>query len=163
TWAFAMKEAAARREGYDQGEIHGTLGFDASYPGCPHCGAHGLLKCSHCGKVGCWDGQEGTMTCPWCGATGRLGGTIDRLGADRLATSVAIPHEVLLAQPTRRLRDNLGLADEFARWAVESWALALGVISSTETSVSEDVAQAPTASSTSTSPHSPISSLQSPA
>jgi hypothetical protein len=39
---------------------------------------------------------------------------------------------VFLARLTKKLQDNLGLAEEAARWAVESWALALGVISSND-------------------------------
>jgi len=52
----------------------------------------------------------------------------ERVAADLLASRDSVPHEVLLAQLTRRLRDNLALAEDAARWAVESWALALGVI-----------------------------------
>ncbi len=49
--------------------------------------------------------------------------------AEGLLTSRdSVPHEVLLAQLTKRLRENLALAEDAARWAVESWALALGVI-----------------------------------
>jgi uncharacterized membrane protein YkvA (DUF1232 family) len=43
---------------------------------------------------------------------------------------------VLIAQLSRRLQDDLGLTDEAARWAVESWAMALGI----------DVPQLPTRS-----------------
>jgi hypothetical protein len=40
---------------------------------------------------------------------------------------------VFLARLTKKLQDNLGLTEEAARWAVESWALALGVISEADT------------------------------
>ncbi len=43
-----------------------------------------------------------------------------------------VPKELLLARLTKRLQDNLALADDAARWAVESWALALGVISNND-------------------------------
>ena len=43
-----------------------------------------------------------------------------------------IPFEVLLGQLAKRMQDNLAIAEEAAIWAVESWALALGVISSVE-------------------------------
>jgi len=38
------------------------------------------------------------------------------------------PLTLLMASLAKRLHANLGLAEEFAWWAVESWALALGVI-----------------------------------
>jgi WD40 repeat protein len=45
------------------------------------------------------------------------------------ASKNSVPHVILLARLSKRLQDNLGLAKETAIWAVESWALALGVIS----------------------------------
>jgi hypothetical protein len=56
----------------------------------------------------------------------------ERVPADLLASQKSTPPVVLLARLTKRLQDNLGLAEDAARWAVESWALALGVISGTE-------------------------------
>ena len=44
-------------------------------------------------------------------------------------TQAIMPHPLLIRRLVQRLHDNLGLAEEFAQWAVESWALALGVIS----------------------------------
>ncbi len=79
-WAFALEEGAARREGYDRGVVTGTFSFAEDYPGCPTCHARSCVKCS-CGKVSCWDGVQRTVTCPWCGQTGMLSGTIDRLNA----------------------------------------------------------------------------------
>lgn len=52
--------------------------------------------------------------------------------AAELLASQRVPHEVLLARLTKRLHDNLALAEDAARWGVESWALALGMISSSE-------------------------------
>jgi WD40 repeat protein len=52
----------------------------------------------------------------------------EQVAADLLASRDSVPRQVLLAQLTRRLRDNLALTEDAARWAVESWALALGVI-----------------------------------
>lgn len=43
-----------------------------------------------------------------------------------------IPQAVLVGRLTTRLCDNLGLAPEAATWAVESWALALGILSVAE-------------------------------
>lgn len=79
-WAFAMKERSASKEGYDRTQISGSFGFDAAYPGCPHCEAQGAYNCA-CGKVVCWTGQEETATCPWCGAEGQVGGRVEKLSA----------------------------------------------------------------------------------
>jgi len=52
----------------------------------------------------------------------------EQVAADLLASQDSVPHKVLLARLTKQLQDNLALAEDAARWAVESWALALGVI-----------------------------------
>jgi hypothetical protein len=52
----------------------------------------------------------------------------ERVPSDLLTASAAVPREVLVARLTRRMQDNQGTSEEFAYWAVESWALALGVI-----------------------------------
>ena len=80
TWAFPIKESSAKRENYDHSEIRGHFDFDASYPGCPHCEAQGMFKCS-CGKVACWDGESTVVACPWCNNTITLGGMIESLGS----------------------------------------------------------------------------------
>jgi hypothetical protein len=71
TWAFAIKEAKAKKEGYDQAKIDGSFSFDPGYPGCPYCHNRALFLCG-CGKVACWDGTSPSVTCPCCGATGKL-------------------------------------------------------------------------------------------
>jgi WD40 repeat protein len=58
-----------------------------------------------------------------------VGALKERVAADLLASKDTLPHEVLLARLTRRLCDNLALSQEAARWAVESWGMALGVLS----------------------------------
>jgi hypothetical protein len=78
-WAFVIKEKSAQREGYDRSEITGSFGFAQAYPGCPHCRAQAAFKCG-CGKVSCWDGEGSTVICPWCGASGHIGGTAETLG-----------------------------------------------------------------------------------
>jgi F-box protein 11 len=50
------------------------------------------------------------------------------------AASSNLPRKVLLARLTQRLCDNLGLSEVGAIWSIESWALALGVISDREIS-----------------------------
>lgn len=56
----------------------------------------------------------------------------DRVAADLLASHDSLPKEVLLARLTKRLQDDLKLAENAARWGVETWALALGIISDEE-------------------------------
>jgi tetratricopeptide (TPR) repeat protein len=50
------------------------------------------------------------------------------IAANLLAAQENMPLQVLLAQLTERLVDNRALNENAARWAVESWALALEVI-----------------------------------
>ncbi len=47
-----------------------------------------------------------------------------------LKSSNTVPIDLLLARLTKHLQENLGISGETASWAVNSWALALGVISS---------------------------------
>lgn len=56
----------------------------------------------------------------------------EHVAADLVAAPAATPREVLLARLARRLCDNLALSETAARWAVNSWALALGLISGDE-------------------------------
>jgi parallel beta-helix repeat protein len=53
--------------------------------------------------------------------------------ADMLAAPASsLPRKVTLARITQRLCDHLALSESAARWAVESWAWALGLISDEE-------------------------------
>lgn len=52
----------------------------------------------------------------------------ENIATDLIELSKDTPKDVLFPKLAERLYDNLGLAPEFARWAVETWALALGVI-----------------------------------
>lgn len=56
----------------------------------------------------------------------------ERVAADLAAANAGLPREVLLAKLAQRLHDNLAMDKGAARWAVNSWALALGVISNAE-------------------------------
>src|SRR5437867_4993780 len=56
----------------------------------------------------------------------------ERVAADLLGSNGSVPKGLLLARLTTRLENNLALSEEAARWGVESWALALGVISPTQ-------------------------------
>lgn len=64
--------------------------------------------------------------------------------SDLLALAKTTPQAVLLEKLTDRLYDNLGIAREFGRWAVVSWALVLGLFPR-RTTASDD---APPASGT---------------
>lgn len=81
-WAFDLKEDRAKREGYDKTTLEGSFDYQKDYPGCPHCFSRRLVKCS-CGKVFCYDGKGGQLTCPWCGATGRVTGVASKVDVDR--------------------------------------------------------------------------------
>lgn len=56
----------------------------------------------------------------------------ERVPLDLLAAQRTMPHGLLLARLSKRLEEQLGLTEEAARWAVESWALALGVVTDAE-------------------------------
>lgn len=60
-----------------------------------------------------------------------------QVAADLLKSQGNVPRKVLLAQLTKRLQENLALTEDAARWAMESWALALGVISYAEVTPGE--------------------------
>jgi hypothetical protein len=51
---------------------------------------------------------------------------------DLLAAAKSVPAEMLLTRLEKRLQDQTGLTSEAARWAVESWALALGIATDLE-------------------------------
>lgn len=70
--AFPIKEASAKREGYDKTTVKGQIEFTDEYPGCPYCGGHQLTVCS-CGHIGCTHTSEGVYRCEWCGTTGQIG------------------------------------------------------------------------------------------
>lgn len=56
----------------------------------------------------------------------------EQVPADLLKSEDGLPSGVLVVQLTKRLQNNCAFTDEAASWAVESWALALGVISEAE-------------------------------
>jgi hypothetical protein len=49
----------------------------------------------------------------------------ENVAAELGAGAVSIPESALIAKLTRRMSDNLGLSEEAALWAVESWRYAL--------------------------------------
>lgn len=72
TWAFPIKESAARREGYDKTTIRGNIAFSGEYPGCPYCKQTAVTLCS-CGRLNCTHLNDGVFTCEWCGTRGAIG------------------------------------------------------------------------------------------
>ena len=53
-----------------------------------------------------------------------------RIPADLIAPRHALPLPLMKGFLAKRLQDELGFSDEAARWAVESWAEALGIVDS---------------------------------
>ena len=51
----------------------------------------------------------------------------NRVAEDLIKTSAGAPLALVMGRLIQRLEDELGLAEDAARWAVESWALALGL------------------------------------
>jgi hypothetical protein len=51
---------------------------------------------------------------------------------DLLAARNSVPRGLLLTRLAKRLEEHLALTEEASRWAVDSWALALGVVSEAE-------------------------------
>jgi hypothetical protein len=53
----------------------------------------------------------------------------EKVNLELLASSKTLPYEMISARLVERLYGNRGMAKEIAHWAVDSWALALDVIS----------------------------------
>jgi hypothetical protein len=70
----------------------------------------------------------------------------EQIYTELAASSKAVSYEMLSARLIKRLYTNRGMAEEIALWAVDSWALALGVISNetpyTKQQVSSNAAEA---------------------
>ena len=66
----------------------------------------------------------------------------EHVPSDLLAAPSSAPREPLLARLARRLCDNLALSEAAAGWAVNSWALALGLITDDELKAIEQRASA---------------------
>ncbi len=62
-----------------------------------------------------------------------LTGAIDeRVPLDLLAGASSMPRELLLTKLEKRLEEQTALTADAAQWAVESWALALGIVTEAE-------------------------------
>jgi len=62
----------------------------------------------------------------------------ERVPLDLLAGGNSLPRELLLKRLAKRLEDNLALTENAAVWAVESWALALNLITEREVAEREN-------------------------
>jgi hypothetical protein len=62
----------------------------------------------------------------------------ERVPLDLLAGGNSLPRELLLKRLAKRLEDNLALTENAAVWAVESWALALNLITEPEVAEREN-------------------------
>ena len=79
-WAFPLSEARDQFEGYSNAQISGKILIDSSsYPGCPYCKSMSYARCGRCTKLSCWVPGEKAFSCPWCGSTGEVSGTITQL------------------------------------------------------------------------------------
>jgi len=54
------------------------------------------------------------------------------VGSELRQSSAGVPKELIVARLTKRLCEDFGLAEDLARWAVESWAVALGIATAKE-------------------------------
>src|SRR3712207_2452654 len=61
-----------------------------------------------------------------------MGALEERVPLDLLAGKGSMPHRLPLLRLAKRMEAQLGLTAEAARWAVDSWALALGVVTEAE-------------------------------
>ena len=63
-----------------------------------------------------------------------IGALNEGVAKDLMGSQDEDPKQVILARLAKRLVDNLAMSDYAAEWAVESWALALGVVSQEQVS-----------------------------
>jgi hypothetical protein len=61
-----------------------------------------------------------------------VGALRERVPLDLLAARNSVPRGLLLARLAKRLEEHLALTEEASRWAVDSWALALDIVSEAE-------------------------------
>ncbi len=81
-----------------------------------------------------------------CGAYKReinvlVGALEERVTIDLMSSARRIPRETLLASLAQRLHDARAYTPEAARWAVDSWAVALGVLTEEEFARRESTAK----------------------
>jgi hypothetical protein len=67
----------------------------------------------------------------------------ERVAADLIAATPGLPREALLTKLAKRLHDDVAMEETAARWAVDSWALALGFVSGAELETIERAGRQP--------------------
>jgi hypothetical protein len=84
TWSFAIKDAVARKEGYESTRVEGRFSIDERFPGCPHCSSQNFFVCS-CDRLSCMKPEALKVICPWCNQTCQVGGQATSIsgGGDR--------------------------------------------------------------------------------
>jgi len=75
----------------------------------------------------------------------------ERIPADLQSSQTSVPVVVLIPRLIKRLHDEQGLDEQVARWSVESWALALRVISESDLETIDPGKSSPVNSSTTNS------------
>jgi len=58
--------------------------------------------------------------------------TKESVPAELLSSSTGMPKQALIARLTKRLHEHYGIQEGYAQWAVDSWALALGLVTIAE-------------------------------
>lgn len=83
TWAFKMTESQAKGEHIENNTLSGNAMFDATYPGCPHCGNRTIVLCGRCGHVSCApiEQKDDVCTCSWCENKAKIEMSNDITGA----------------------------------------------------------------------------------
>jgi hypothetical protein len=56
----------------------------------------------------------------------------EQVPSELVSSSNSLPKQILLGRLSKRMHDNLGIAEELSLWGVESWAMALGFIQADE-------------------------------
>jgi DNA-directed RNA polymerase subunit RPC12/RpoP len=70
--AAAVDERRLRNPSFQDSQISGSLKIGAEYR-CPHCRAGSIWVDSSCGdKISCWNGNQRSVVCPWCGTSAWL-------------------------------------------------------------------------------------------
>ena len=72
TWAFPITQSVAKKENFGAGDVSGEINFAHEYPGCPHCGNQGFVRCGACGRLSCMGDGASSFSCPWCGNSGEV-------------------------------------------------------------------------------------------
>ena len=79
----------------------------------------------------------------------------EHAAADLLNTPASLPRPVLLSRLAQRLCDNLALSEPAARWSIESWAWALGLITDAELTTEQAMSVKQNAPQIQTAPNPP--------